>query len=97
MSISPCLWISSVLVAKVDNKAMYIPVSLFSGWTEGTKTVKVKALLDCGTGDTFIDHAFVKSCQIPITRLKKPVKVFKWTVPRTKKEKLRTSLNSKPT
>jgi hypothetical protein len=55
---------------------MYLPVSLSSGWTEGNQIVDTKALLDCGAGGTFIDRMFVKNHRFPITRLKKPVRVF---------------------
>jgi hypothetical protein len=55
---------------------MYIPVSLTSTWNKGEKTVEVKALLDCGAGDMFIDKGFVHKHRLPILPLKKPMGVF---------------------
>jgi hypothetical protein len=55
---------------------MYIPVSLTSTWNKGEKTVEVKALLDCGAGDTFIDKNFVHKHRLPSLPLKKPMGVF---------------------
>jgi hypothetical protein len=56
-SASPPICISSVLVADICNKAMYVPVSLTL--PKGEKIIEVKALIDCGAGDTFIDKNFV--------------------------------------
>jgi hypothetical protein len=55
---------------------MYIPVSLTSNWNKGKKTVEIKALVDCGAGDAFINKEFVHCHQLPSLPLEKPMGVF---------------------
>jgi hypothetical protein len=55
---------------------MYVLVSLTSNGPKGEKIVEVKALIDCGAGDTFIDKNFVWEQRLPTLPLGKPLKVF---------------------
>jgi hypothetical protein len=57
-------------------KAMYIHVSIFPGWTEEKQLVDTHTLLGCGAGETFIDKEFVKKWKLPLTRLVKPMKFY---------------------
>jgi len=56
-SASPYLDIHSVLVAKVNNKSISIPIALEQSEQE---TVETLALIDSGAGGQFIDQNFVQ-------------------------------------
>ncbi|RXW20770.1 hypothetical protein EST38_g5090 [Candolleomyces aberdarensis] len=60
----------------MDNNSMRIPIILLSDWSSEKKAVELKALIDCGAEDVFIDQTFAHKHRFPLTRLKKPMKVF---------------------
>ncbi len=43
--------------------------------TVGTRTIPVRAMIDCGASDDFIDCDLATRLQLPLTRLKKPVTI----------------------
>ncbi|RXW14033.1 hypothetical protein EST38_g11824 [Candolleomyces aberdarensis] len=53
---------------------MHIPAGIRNEQTK--EDVEVKALLDSGAGDTFMDRNFAKKHRIPVTRLNTPIKVY---------------------
>jgi hypothetical protein len=54
MSLSPSISIFNVLVAKTDNHAMTIPITISSKKNKENKTVKAKALLDTGAEENLL-------------------------------------------
>ncbi|KAJ2927416.1 hypothetical protein H1R20_g9679, partial [Candolleomyces eurysporus] len=60
----------------MDHNSMRIPIILSSDWSSVNKNVELKALIDCGAEDVFIDQSFVALHRLPLTQLKKPLKVF---------------------
>ena len=68
MSVSPCLNIYSVTLAKISKNSIFIPIDISL-----SKQI-VKTLIDCGAGGMFIDQNFTKKFQIK--NLKKLIKAF---------------------
>ena len=66
MSVSPCLDIYSVTLAKILKNSIFIPINI--GWSKQI----VETLIDCGAGGTFIDQNFAK--KFKIKTLEKPIK-----------------------
>ena len=58
-SVSPSICIPSVLVARVSNKTISVPISLRE-LQKDNKTVDLEALLDSGAGGLFINETFAK-------------------------------------
>jgi len=73
MSASPYLDIHSVLVAKVDNKSISIPIALEQSEQE---TVETSALIDSGAGGQFINQNFVQKHQLPTRNLEQPITAY---------------------
>ena len=69
MLASPCLSIHSVLVAKIDNKSMSLPIDLACENQNGRKIIGGTALLDCGAGGIFMDHNFARTRGFPLQKL----------------------------
>ena len=59
MSVSPSLCIPTVVIARVSNKTISVPISLRE-LQKDNKTVDLEALLDSGAGGLFIDEMFAK-------------------------------------
>ena len=72
-SASPYLDIHSVLVARVDNKSISIPVALEQS---EHKTVETLALIDSGAGGQFIDQKFVQKHRLPTQDLEQPITAY---------------------
>ena len=68
MSVSPCLDIYSVTLAKILKNSIFVPINI------GSSKQIVKTLIDCGTGGMFITQNFAKKFQIK--NLKKLIKAF---------------------
>ena len=74
-TVTPSISILNVLVAKIENKSMHLPIIL-SCEKSGNKNVKTKALLDTGAGGKFIDHNFVLRNNIRTYKVAKPITVY---------------------
>ena len=68
MSVSPCLDIYSVTIAKILRNSIFIPIEI------GSSKQNVKTLIDCGAGGLFIDQNF--SRKFKVENLEKPIKAF---------------------
>ncbi len=67
--------IPSVLVARVLNKTISVPISLRE-LQKDHKTVDLKALLDSGAGELFIDETFAKRSNFTLHELPEPLSVY---------------------
>ena len=68
MSVSPCLDICSVTIAKILKNSIFVSIDI------GSSKQTVKTLIDCGAGRLFIDQNFSK--KFKIKHLKEPIKAF---------------------
>ena len=68
MSVSPCLDIYSVTLAKISKNSIFIPIDI------GSSKQTIKTLIDCGTGGLFIDQNFLK--KFKVKHLEKLIKAF---------------------
>ena len=68
MSVSPCLNIYSVTLAKISRNLIFVPINI------GSSKQIIKTLIDRGAGGMFIDQNFTKKCKIE--NLKKLIKAF---------------------
>ena len=68
MSVSPCLDIYSVTIAKILKNSIFVPIDI------GSSKRIVKTLIDCGAGGMFINQNFAK--KFKIKNLEKPIKAF---------------------
>jgi hypothetical protein len=59
MSVSPSISIPSVLVVRVSNKSICIPITLREN-KKDREPIELEALLDSGTEGLFIDEIFAK-------------------------------------
>ena len=75
MAVTPSISILNVIVAKIENKSMSIPV-LLSCKQSGNKNVETKALLDTGAGGKFIDQNFVLRNNLRTRKLAKSITVY---------------------
>ena len=74
-SVSPSLCIPTVVIARVSNKTISIPISLRE-LQKDNKTVNLEALLDSGAGGLFIDETFVKQNDFTLHKLPEPLNVY---------------------
>ena len=58
MSVSPCLDIYSVTLAKISKNSIFIPINI------GSSKQTVETLIDCGAGGLFIDQNFSKKFKV---------------------------------
>ncbi len=72
---SPSICIPSVLVARVSNKTISVPISLHE-LQKINKTVDLEALLDSGAGGLFIDETFVKQNNFTLHELPEPLNAY---------------------
>jgi hypothetical protein len=75
MSVSPSISILSVLVVRVSNKSISIPISLRE-LQKKDKTVDLEALLDSGAGGLFIDETFAKENDFNLYELPGPLNAY---------------------
>ena len=68
MSVSPCLDIYSVTLAKISKNSIFIPINT------GSSKQTVKTLIDCGASGLFMDQNFSK--KFKVKHLEKPIKAF---------------------
>ena len=68
MSVSPCLDIYSVTIAKISKNSIFVPINI------GLSKQTIKSLIDCGTGGMFIDQNSLK--KFKVEQLKEPIKAF---------------------
>ena len=68
MSVSPCLDIYSVTIAKILKNSIFVPIDI------GLSKQTIKTLIDCGTGGMFIDQNFSK--KFKVEQLKELIKAF---------------------
>ena len=68
MSVSPCLDIYSVTIAKISKNSIFVPINI------GSSKQGIKTLIDCGTGGLFIDQNFSK--KFKVKHLEEPIKAF---------------------
>ena len=74
-SVSPSLSILSVLVARVSNKSITVPITLHESQKNG-KPIELEALLDSGAGGLFIDETFAKENEFTLHNLPTPLNVY---------------------
>ena len=67
-SVSPCLDIYSVTLAKILKNSIFVPINI------GSSKQIVETLINCGTGGMFINQNFAK--KFKIENLEKPIKAF---------------------
>ena len=72
-SASSYLDIHSVLVAKINNKSISIPIALEQSEQE---TIETLALIDSRAGGQFIDQNFVQKHRLPTRNLKQPITAY---------------------
>ncbi len=72
---SPSICIPSVLVARVSNKTISVPISLRE-LQKDNKTVDLEALLDSGAGGLFIDETFAKRNDFTLHELPEPLNAY---------------------
>ena len=75
MSVSPSICIPSVLVARVLNKTISVPIFLCE-FQKNNKTVDLEALLDSGAGGLFIDKTFTKRNNFTLHELPEPLNAY---------------------
>jgi hypothetical protein len=73
--VSPFVSILSVLVARVSNKSISIPITLRE-LQKNNETVDLEALLDSGAGGLFIDKTFAKKNDFTLYELPGPLNVY---------------------
>jgi hypothetical protein len=74
-SVSPSISIPSVLVARVSNKSICIPITLHEN-KKDREPVELKALLDSGAGGLFIDAIFAKQNKFTLHDLPEPLNAY---------------------
>ena len=57
-SVSPCLDIYSVTIAKILKNSIFIPIKI------GSSKQNVETLIDCGAGGLFIDQNFSRKFKV---------------------------------
>ena len=67
-SVSPCLDIYSVTIAKISRNSIFIPIEI------GSSKQNIETLIDCGAGGLFIDQNF--SRKFKVEYLEEPIKAF---------------------
>ena len=78
MSVSPCLDIYSVTLAKISKNSIFVPIDI------GSSKQTVKTLINCCDGGMFIDQNFAKKFQVEY--LKELIKAFNVDGTKTRKE-----------
>ena len=68
MSVSPCLDIYSVTIAKISRNSIFVPINI------GPSEQTIEILIDCGTGGLFINQNFPK--KFKVEHLEEPIKAF---------------------
>ena len=82
MSVSPCLDIYSVTLAKILKNSIFIPINI------GSSKQTVETLIDCGAGGLFINQNFSK--KFKVEHLEKPIKAFNVDGTENKKETIKS-------
>ncbi len=72
---SPSLCIPTVVIARVSNKTISVPISLRE-LQKDNKTVDFEALLDSGAGGLFIDETFAKRNDFTLHELPEPLNAY---------------------
>ena len=85
MSVSPCLHIYSVTLARISKNSIFVPINI------GSSKQIIKTLIDCGAGGMFIDQNFAKKFQIE--NLEKPIKAFNVDSTENKKGMIKSYLD----
>ena len=85
MSVSPCLNIYSVTLAKIFWNSIFVSIDI------GLSKQIVKTFIDCGTGRMFIDQNFAK--KFKIENLEKLVKAFNVDGTKNKKEMIKSYMD----
>jgi len=73
--VSPSLSILSVLVARVSNKSIAIPITLRES-QKNREPIELEALLDSGAGGLFIDATFAKENGFALCGLPEPLNAY---------------------
>ena len=68
MSVSPCLDIYSVTIAKILENSIFVPIDI------GSSKQTIKTLINCGAGGLFINQNFSKKFRVKY--LEEPIKAF---------------------
>ena len=58
MSVSPCLDIYSVTIAKISKNSIFVPINI------GSSKKIIETLIDCGAGGLFINQNFAKKFKV---------------------------------
>ena len=87
MSVSPCLNIYSVTLAKISRNSIFVSINI------GSSKQIIKTLIDCGAGEMFIDQNFTKKFEIKT--LEKPIKAFKVDGTENKKGTIKSCMDLK--
>ena len=82
MSVSLCLDIYSVTIAKILKNSISVPIDI------GLSKQIVKTLIDCGAGRLFINQNFAKKSKVE--NLEKPIKAFNVDGTKNKKEMIKS-------
>jgi len=73
--VSPSLSIPSVLVARVSNKSITVPITLCEN-QKNREPIELEALLDSGAGGLFIDATFAKKNEFTLCDLPEPLNAY---------------------
>ena len=74
-SVPPSITIDHVWVAEIEKNSMTLSVEI-SGESLDQKTIEMKALLDTGAGEKFIDQNFIRNQKIKTKNLEHPIEIF---------------------
>ena len=67
-SVSPCLDIYSVTIAKISKNSIFVPINI------GSSKQTVETLIDCSAGGLFINQNFAKKFKVKY--IKEPIKAL---------------------
>jgi hypothetical protein len=73
--VSPSLSILNVLVVRVSNKSITVPITLRES-QKNREPVELEALLDSGVGGLFIDTTFMKENEFILCDLSEPLNAY---------------------
>ena len=86
-SVSPCLDIYSVTIAKILKNSIFVSINI------GLSKQIVKTLIDCGTGGLFINQNFAK--KFKVKHLKELIKAFNVDGTKYKKATIKSYMDLK--
>ena len=85
MSVSPCLDIYSVIIAKISKNSIFVPINI------GSSKQTIETLINCGAGGLFIDQNFAK--KFKVEHFKEPIKAFNVDGTKNKKGKIKSYMD----